>query len=345
MKIAYIFPSLDNQGPVVAGANLIKSLMPHVDLIDVYYFKPICNISMPVPSHQISFFHDIDFAKYDVIHSYGALPDLYLAKNRRKINSKVASSMHNFLSVDLGQLYNPVKSFLYRKLWLLALRYHKNIVVSSNSMKKYYEKLFFTKKHYSIIEYGIEKKVPNKISSYEDKVITDFKSNRILIGSVGLLIKRKGFHQLISFLKNNPSYAVMIIGDGEEKEALINLSELYGVSDQLLLLGYKDNSVDYYSYFDIYGMVSYSEGCSLAMIEAMSQNVPIVCSDIPNHRDCVSSEEVSYFTLDSQSSLENAIFLASKHLSFAENSYKRYLNTYSLEAMAEKHIKFYRELV
>ena len=38
MKIAFILPSLKNQGPIIVAKDIIVGLINKVDNIDVYYF-------------------------------------------------------------------------------------------------------------------------------------------------------------------------------------------------------------------------------------------------------------------------------------------------------------------
>lgn len=50
--------------------------------------------------------------------------------------------------------------------------------------------------------------------------------------------------------------------------------------DRFILLGFKDNSIDYYKYFDIYAMTSYSEGFGLAMLESKFVQTFLCIKDI-----------------------------------------------------------------
>ena len=38
MKIAFILPSLKNQGPIIVAKDIIQGLVDKAKLIDVYYF-------------------------------------------------------------------------------------------------------------------------------------------------------------------------------------------------------------------------------------------------------------------------------------------------------------------
>ena len=146
--------------------------------------------------------------------------------------------MHNYLEQDLELYYGRAISSLYKFLWKLALRNKKAFIFSSKDMLNYYRSLLGISFKYRVIEYGVEKKFPNDISSVHSDLILNLKEKYIILGSIGLLIKRKGYDQLIEFLVDNENYAVVIVGDGEGRNSLLDLAEKRNVSHRLLLCGF-----------------------------------------------------------------------------------------------------------
>lgn len=345
MKIAFILPSLANKGPIVFTKYLIEGLKRKVDYIEVFYFNNIIELDLGVPTKQISFFEKIDFDEFDIVHTTMAKPDLYGWFHSKALKQKWVVSMHNYYKKDLGLLYGSPKADILSLIWKLALNKANNIIVSSKEMRDYYEKELGDK-NYSVISYGISKKEKLDFIGEEDKFLSSLKDNYTIIGSVGLLIQRKGFHQLVNFLTNNPEFAVVIIGNGEKEDYLKELAEKNMVSDRLILLGFKHNSIDYYQYFDIYATTSYSEGFGLAMLEAMSQSIPIICSNLEIYQDYFSDADVGLFEPDNTKSLENAILKVSKDIDYYKiKSYELYENKFSLEAMGNSHVEYYREII
>lgn len=345
MKIAFILPSLDYKGPIVAAKNLIKSLQNDVDYIEVFYFNDIINLDLGVKTTKISFLNKVNLDKFDIINSYMAKSDLYTAIFFKNDN-RVVTTMHNYFEKDLDLLYGNVKSFIYKNLWKYALKNKKNIIVSSNDMLNYYKNLLGDSICYHRIEYGVEKKEICDIKVEHKELLSHMKEKYTILGSVGLLIKRKGYHQLIKFLSENKNYAVVIVGDGIERVNLMNEAKKYNVESRFIILGFQNNPTNYYKYFDIYMMTSYSEGCSLAMLEALSQSLPLVCSDISNHRACFSEKEVGFFELDNIKSLEEAILKVEKNIEYYKKAaYNLYKEKFSLDVMRDRHIELYKRII
>jgi len=271
--------------------------------------------------------------------------DLYSWWNKKNIKKKSIVSMHNYLKEDLKFLFSPIKAYLFTKLWINSLNNIENIIVSSADQLKYYTQLLNQKK-YTLIPYGIKQKEMDKINQKDKESLDILKNKYTIIGSCGLLIERKGFKQLIEFLKEHQNFAVVIIGNGEDRENLENLAKKYNVEDRFLLLGFKDNSIDYYKYFDIYAMTSYSEGFGLAMLEAMSQSLPVVCSNLPLYEGYFDDTNISLFEVGNKKSLEDAILKVNDNKEYYKKSaYKLFEEKFSLDVMVDRHIELYKKVI
>lgn len=103
MKIAFILPSLKNQGPIIVAKDIIQGLVDKAKLIDVYYFdKENIELLFPCNTYRISFFQKIDFNKYDVVHTHMLRPDLYIWYHRKKTDKcQFVSTLHQFISQKL----------------------------------------------------------------------------------------------------------------------------------------------------------------------------------------------------------------------------------------------------
>jgi glycosyltransferase involved in cell wall biosynthesis len=89
-------------------------------------------------------------------------------------------------------------------------------------------------------------------------------------------------------------------------------------------------------------MPSRSEGFGLALVEAVQQKVPVVCSDLAVFSELFSSEEVTFFKLDNQYSLQEAVKEALINGSEKTGlAYSRYQNSYTDKIMAENYLKLY----
>jgi glycosyltransferase involved in cell wall biosynthesis len=102
-----------------------------------------------------------------------------------------------------------------------------------------------------------------------------------VIGAVGNLYAVKGHAVLLrAAAALPPSVHVVIAGRGEEEAALRREAAALGLGDRLHLLGFRDDVPDLLAAFDIYALPSFSEGQSLALLEAMAAGRPIVATAV-----------------------------------------------------------------
>ena len=347
IRIAFILPSLANRGPIVFTHYLIEALNKKVNLIDVYYFDDLKEIEFSCKCVKINKISDIKFDKYDVVQSTMFRPDVFLAlyKLTHKNNTVIISGIHNYIKEDMRFNYGKVKGFFISKIWIGFLKLFNGVIYSSNEMIHYYNK-YLKKIEYKKVSYGIsEIEYKNITLDYEDE-IKKLKSKYKIIGAVGLLIKRKGFHQIIKALSEIEDHALVIIGSGPEELELKKMVIEYSLEDRVIFTGFQQNSKDYYKYFDLYCLCSYSEGFGLAMLEALSVKIPLICSDLEIYNEYFTSKDVGLFEVDNIPSLVEQINRVNKSYSdFSRSSYKLYKSFFDIEKMASEHIIFYKELI
>ena len=97
--------------------------------------------------------------------------------------------------------------------------------------------------------------------------------------------KHKGFDLLIQafalFAQKNKKWQLDIVGDGPEKNLLVQMIAEFGLEGRILLHPFTNGIQTYYSSACIYVLSSRWEGMPLVLVEAMSHGLPIVSSDLP----------------------------------------------------------------
>lgn len=115
----------------------------------------------------------------------------------------------------------------------------------------------------------------------------------LIIGTIGRLVRVKGYHYLIQafarIAEHHPNAILAFIGDGRAKHAMQEEIEKLKLQKRVLLLGARPDALRYVRAFDIWAMPSLAEGFPLALLEAMTGELPIIASDIPSMHDLVSS--------------------------------------------------------
>lgn len=343
LRIAFLLPAVVNRGPVIFTHYLLMGLKEQEQVLqaEVFYFKGRVEYDLGVQCTKISWHRPYDFSKFDIVHTTMGVPDIYASIFCR--NEVWVTSMHNYIEQDIKMVHSKIRSLFIIYLWKQALFKAQNVIVSSDQMKRYYEAYIGRSKFYKVIPYGINEKKYESIDKRDIHVIRAFKNKGYtIIGSVGLMIRRKGFHQIIDLLQMHNDCAAVIVGDGPELENLIRLSTKTGVRDRIFFPGFKNQSFHYYQYIDIYAHVSYSEGFGLALLEAMSKKKPVICSRLEIYKDYFTENDVAYFDTDNMESLSRAYCKVKCNMKkYAEASYRLFKNIFSLEKMAKDHINYY----
>ncbi len=112
-----------------------------------------------------------------------------------------------------------------------------------------------------------------------------FERYTVILG-IGRLTRQKGFSTLLQAFANlaakNPQLRLIILGEGQDRAALLNMAEASGIGDRLALPGYVKNPYAYVARAKLFVLSSRWEGSPNALIEALSLGIPVVSSDCPS---------------------------------------------------------------
>ena len=125
--------------------------------------------------------------------------------------------------------------------------------------------------------------IPNALSYYPENISTCTFKKAI---AVGRLVREKGFDQLIESWrivhKKYPEWTLSIFGQGDQKEALLQLISQYGLDEVIEIHA---PVKDIYARFMEHSMMLFPSRCldalPMVLIEAMSCGLPIVAFDAP----------------------------------------------------------------
>lgn len=74
------------------------------------------------------------------------------------------------------------------------------------------------------------------------------------------------------------------------EEYLHSLVHELEVESQVYFLGYRSDVLEIYQIADLYVFPSYQEGLPMALLEAIAEGLPVVCSDIRGSRDLMEAD-------------------------------------------------------
>ncbi len=137
---------------------------------------------------------------------------------------------------------------------------------------------------------GIDLKKVSRISEEmiaDKKVQVGIPEHKKVLLSAGEMIKRKNHESVIRAIAElqDSSIVYVICGHGELEGYLRKLVEELHLENQVLFAGYRSDMFEIYQIADLYVFPSYQEGLPMALLEAMSFGLPVICSDIRGSSD------------------------------------------------------------
>jgi glycosyltransferase involved in cell wall biosynthesis len=118
-------------------------------------------------------------------------------------------------------------------------------------------------------------------------------SDAYVLGTVGRLEEQKGHRFLLGamdLLKQRGVVPVLLlIGNGREREALLEQAESLGIMDRVHFLGMREDLGDLFRAMDLFVMPSLWEGLSLAMLTAMAAGLPVIATNAGGVTDVLGS--------------------------------------------------------
>ena len=130
------------------------------------------------------------------------------------------------------------------------------------------------------------------------------------ICAVGRLAPEKAYDRLIRIhkriLDQGITHKLIIVGDGPEKERLLDTIRETGTAETVTLAGYQSNPYPYMKHSRFLACSSYTEGLPVIAMEALTLGVPIV-SAVPSIGELFGEECCGILTENDDDSLEAGI--------------------------------------
>lgn len=127
--------------------------------------------------------------------------------------------------------------------------------------------------------------IDEKFYIKSEKHINDFpytQSGKPIVVTVGRLSEVKNHKLLIDAFKivlESRDAHLVLVGDGELQHELEEKINQLGLSDNIFMLGFKENPYPYIKQSDTFVLSSKTEACPLVLVEALALNTKIVSTD------------------------------------------------------------------
>lgn len=245
----------------------------------------------------------IDEGNFDIVHCHtpvGAMLARLAAVDARKKGTKVIYTAHGFHFFKGAPLINWLA--FYPAEWLLAPITDVLITINKEDYAFARKKL-----HARHLEYvpgvGIKtEKFRMPLDIAEKRRSLGFDGKDFLILTVAEMTANKNHITMLKALERlkgrdgfeNIHY--LICGRGEMWKSLEQSAAEMGISDHVHFLGYRTDAPELYRCSDMFAFVSFREGLSVALMEAMSSGISIMCTKIRGNVDLIEDGVSGIFT-------------------------------------------------
>lgn len=345
MKIAFLISSIREVGPVLVVRTLISQLLRAGHQCTTFYFDQ-AEIEWEGDIRRISFFLPHNFKGFDILHSHGLRPNIYVAlyKSFSPGTTRFVSTIHSYIFEEFGYSFGRVGGWLLSQLFVQTLCRHDKIATLSDDAVLYYSR-WLPQERLARCYNGVDLNREERLSEEEMQELMAFKGDSWLIGTCSSLVPIKGIDVLLNGFRLLPgNYKLWIIGEGNTPYYQKIIDEM-GLSSRVCLAGFRHAAHRYVPYFDIYTQTSKSEGFCLALTEAALYAKKIVTSDIPSMREKYSDEEVAYFDVAVPDDFRRAVESAITNDEMGKNAENKAKTLFSAWKMGQSYLSLYHSLV
>lgn len=358
-KVLFLIPHLQNQGPVVQLYSLLKNIAQEQFSLYILTIYPERENSM------IELFRELgveifcgNLKKWQiflqkrlvaktvkniapaVVHSCSTITDgLCSSINLRR---PLIITLHNNIYEDVVVQYGKVIGGYLCRQERKAILKADYVIPCSNTLKRQYEKLIPRK--YVAIPNGIETEKWVNDTGLDKKSLREklgLPLDKFVIISTGALIERKNPLMLIEAFKEaelNDSI-LLILGDG----VLMNRCK-EAANEHIFFTGRVSNVMEYLYASDLLVSASSAEGLPYAILEAECTGIPMILSDIPQHREALgeNAKKVTFFMNGSIQELKKAL---NENINTTMHRHKYQVKAISARNMANEYMNVYNNVI
>ena len=184
--------------------------------------------------------------------------------------------------------------------------------------------------------------------------ITFVKKPSYIIGALGRLVPEKGFNYLIEaihILKDRKYNVKLIIGgSGRLEDRLKKLAVDINIGKNVEFIGWIKEKQTFFEGLDIFCIPSVFETCSIVSLEAMSQQVAIVCTKTLGSSQIFESgvNALVTKTASSQELADQIAYLIdnpNKRKELINNAYNKIINEYDSHVVSNKLVKALKNIL
>jgi glycosyltransferase involved in cell wall biosynthesis len=270
--------------------------------------------------------------------------------------STMVRTFHGLSDVPKGLsvIKHIQSSLMYRiEKWFLNLGSNLYIIAVSKDLQNFLKRSF-PKATITQIYNGIPHIDKKLINSKEIRNEYGVRENTFWIGTFARLAKPKNLGLLIDAGKElrlqGNDFRISIFGEGPLKQKLQNQIDQNNLQDHVKLEGFKLNIIPELASIDVFVLCSLHEGLPMSLLEAISLEVPVVCTDVGGIGEVITQNHSGLLvpTNDHQrltEAINKLIKNAALREKFASNAKKMVEQVFYVDNTNKKLIDLYRAIL
>lgn len=290
----------------------------------------------------------IDDGGFDVVHCHtpvAAVLTRLAARDARKKGCKVIYTAHGYHFFKGAPLVNWLLFFPAE--WVCS--FWTDVLININR-----EDYAFSQKHMhpKRLEYvpgvGVDltRIQEAKVDHSAKRAELGLEDNDFVLLSVAEMTKNKNHKMMLEALALLPDQHIRLVcaGRGQELEANKALCAQLGLTDRVSFLGYRGDVPELYKISNAFLFVSFREGLSLSLMEAMGAGLPSIVTPIRGNTDLIENgQQGLYAELDPKSIAKATQALASDPALCARlgEAAKEKVQAFSLDRVSEQMQEIY----
>ena len=215
---------------------------------------------------------------FDLVHTHGYFADIIGIAASKIIGMPCISTCHGFISNDLKlKFYNTLDCF--------ALRFCKRIIADSENIKKNLVRSGIRQSGITVIPNAVPEAQRTKTFNADrekKRQSLNIHDKEFVLGYIGRLSPEKGVVHLIEagtiLAKSGIPVKILLIGEGSQVEELKTLARNKKFASDVIFTGFQHDIENWLPAMDVFILPSFTEGTPLALLEAMSCEIPVIAT-------------------------------------------------------------------
>ncbi len=211
-----------------------------------------------------------------VIHTHGYKSDILGVLAARKAGIPCIVTPHGFENAK------DIKLRMFIWLGCQAMKWADKVVPLSHQLMEDVARIGVKKDKVLYIQNGVDLSEVEAAKAEYDAAPPAYQEQRI--GFIGQMISRKNIYDILDTFEalqaTHPNTRLVLLGDGDERQALEEYTARLASKDKIEFLGFRDDRLALLCSFDLFVMTSTLEGIPRCLMEACAAKVPVAAYDI-----------------------------------------------------------------